>query len=258
MGRESGYTDGLAAEVGFWRGRIITDTEITSLYNSGAGKAYANLTTAEKVDLVSYWNLSEASGNRADSHGANTLTDNNTVGSVTNAPANMPGTVANFVAASSQYFSKAANLTGTPPTPFSIAVWVYIPTANPDYAVIADGGDTGADPGRWGLYDVAPGVSFISRGSGTVNVAATYDAWNLVYIEYNAAEVAGVSVNNSALSQGVFIGTRQADTVFRLGSSTIAGGTYFTGKQSSSLLYSRVLTADERTDLYNAGDGLFY
>lgn len=53
----------------------------TSLYNAGAGKTYADLTAAEKTawGLVSFWNLNESSGNRADSHGTNTLTSNNGV-----------------------------------------------------------------------------------------------------------------------------------------------------------------------------------
>jgi len=53
----------------------------TSLFNNGRGKKYADLTAAEKSDwgLVSWWNLDESSGNRSDSHGSNTLTDNNTV-----------------------------------------------------------------------------------------------------------------------------------------------------------------------------------
>jgi hypothetical protein len=40
---------------------------------------YSELTTGQKTNLVSWWNLDEESGNRSDSHGANTLTDNNSV-----------------------------------------------------------------------------------------------------------------------------------------------------------------------------------
>ena len=31
-------------------------------------------------DMISFWELEESSGTRADAHGAHTLTDNNTVG----------------------------------------------------------------------------------------------------------------------------------------------------------------------------------
>jgi hypothetical protein len=70
--------DGLMAAVGFWK-RKLTASEVTSLYNSGSGKQYADLTDGEKVGLESYWNLDESSGTRVDSHGTNDLTDNNTV-----------------------------------------------------------------------------------------------------------------------------------------------------------------------------------
>lgn len=72
------YIGGRVQNAGFWK-RVLTSTERSSLYNSGNGKAYGDLTTAEKVSLVSWWALDEASGSRADSHGSNTLTDNNTV-----------------------------------------------------------------------------------------------------------------------------------------------------------------------------------
>lgn len=70
--------DGRIAAVGLWK-RVITAAEVTTLYNSGLGLVYAGLSTDIKTSLVSYWNLSESSGNRADSHGTNTLTDINTV-----------------------------------------------------------------------------------------------------------------------------------------------------------------------------------
>ncbi len=89
LGAENGTTD-------FWNGRIdsvafgknpvggiaaLATTIRDSLYNGGLGKTYADLTTAEKTawGLVSFWNLDEATGNRADSHGSNTLTSNNGV-----------------------------------------------------------------------------------------------------------------------------------------------------------------------------------
>jgi hypothetical protein len=70
--------NGRIDQVGFWK-RVLTSGERTALYNAGAGKSYGDLTTAEKVSLVSYWELDEASGTRNDSHGTNHLTDNNTV-----------------------------------------------------------------------------------------------------------------------------------------------------------------------------------
>lgn len=52
----------------------------TSLYNSGAGKVYADLTTAEKTawGLTSWWDLNEETGTRYDAHGTNHLTASTT------------------------------------------------------------------------------------------------------------------------------------------------------------------------------------
>jgi hypothetical protein len=73
------YCDAEMSNAAVWN-RTLSDAEITSLYNSGTPRPYANLTTAEKVDMVSFWNLNEPRGTRYDSHGTNHLTDNNTVG----------------------------------------------------------------------------------------------------------------------------------------------------------------------------------
>ena len=54
-------------------GRVMvapTTTLIADLSNSAPSALYTN--------LIAYWKLDEASGNRADSKGSNTLTDTNT------------------------------------------------------------------------------------------------------------------------------------------------------------------------------------
>lgn len=66
------YMDGRVARIGFWKsaasgGGVLSAALRTSLYNAASGKAYADLTVAEKVALQDYWNLSETSGARADS-----------------------------------------------------------------------------------------------------------------------------------------------------------------------------------------------
>ncbi len=76
--------NGRIANVGFWK-RTLTAAEKTWLYNSGSGRRYAELGisstdgSALKTNLEAYWNLSEQSGTREDSHGNNDLIDNNTV-----------------------------------------------------------------------------------------------------------------------------------------------------------------------------------
>jgi hypothetical protein len=75
----SEYFDG-TIDGAFFYDKALTQAQVTALYNSGSGVAYDNLTADQLTSLVSWWELNETSGNRSDSHGANTLTDNNSVG----------------------------------------------------------------------------------------------------------------------------------------------------------------------------------
>ncbi len=76
--------DGRGASVLFCK-CIFTAAEKSWLYNSGSGRRYHELGIAGTAcsncttSLEGAWDLSETSGSRADSHGSNTLTDNNTV-----------------------------------------------------------------------------------------------------------------------------------------------------------------------------------
>lgn len=71
--------NGRICKVGIWR-KALSSGEVTSLYNSGNGLAYCQLSGGLLTSLEAYWNLSESSGTRADSTAnANNLTDNNTV-----------------------------------------------------------------------------------------------------------------------------------------------------------------------------------
>jgi hypothetical protein len=85
------FFGGRLAGVGIWRGRILTSAERTFLYNSGNGRPHEALGLLDagidlKTNLVSYYNLVEASGTRNDSQGSNNLTDNATVTQATGLP----------------------------------------------------------------------------------------------------------------------------------------------------------------------------
>ena len=61
-----GYWDGRIDEVGMWD-RKLSDTEVTSLYNSGNGKSLVSLSSTERSSLISWWDMEETSGSRYDS-----------------------------------------------------------------------------------------------------------------------------------------------------------------------------------------------
>ena len=73
--------------------------------------------------LISFWELGEASGARADSHGTNHLTDNNTVTQV----AGKVGDAAQFTRANSEFLSLADNASiSVGNIDFTFALWTYL------------------------------------------------------------------------------------------------------------------------------------
>lgn len=80
IGNNSPYGElmsGGLSSVGFWK-KALTASEVTQLFNSGAGRTYASLDSGLLTNLISWWALNQNSV-IADSHGTNTLTNNGTV-----------------------------------------------------------------------------------------------------------------------------------------------------------------------------------
>jgi hypothetical protein len=64
---------GSLSSIGFWK-KALTASEVTQLWNNGAGRTYASLDSGLRTNLVSWWALNQNSVT-ADSHGTNTLTN---------------------------------------------------------------------------------------------------------------------------------------------------------------------------------------
>ena len=212
--------------------------------------------------LVSVWPLSEDGFDVVD---GNDLTNNNAVTFVAKgagAPANMPATVANFVQASSQYFSLAADqLSVELFSGFTYATWIYY-----DAAMTGDAASGAWNGSRgWNGYGIngagvrTPRLYFFGNGENEFVDAGTVadDTWHLIVYDWDGSNI-GISVNGGTRTT-VAHPTAVDDTGIALsfGRSADAAG-YLLGKQSSPMIWSRALTAGERTDLYASGDGLFY
>jgi hypothetical protein len=72
------YFDGCIGPIGVWN-REITDEEIVELYNNGTGRLYHKLSASMKTSMLHWWQMSETSGTRFDSHGSNDGTANGTI-----------------------------------------------------------------------------------------------------------------------------------------------------------------------------------
>jgi hypothetical protein len=270
-----GNFDGDIARVGVWSSETGTAIH-TSLFNSGNGKSYSSLTTAEKTGLVSYWNLDEASGDRADSYGSNTLTDNNTVTSVVNAGGAMRNAAASFVAANTEYLSiiDNASLSLGADSPMTVSLWSRIPDAGLSgthfiFAKRGSGGTgndieyelrvvnyTGTD--NYYAFGVANGSSGQEKDASTTPSAD--GAWHHVVAWHDPVlDVVGIQVDQQTALTAVWAGgTQNGDGPLAIGRLSGISALYLDGLVEETGFWSRVLTAQERTDLYNAGAGLFY
>lgn len=208
--------------------------------------------------LISYWSLDESGGVRSDRHGTNDLTDNNTVGSVTG----IISSAAHCQAANSEWLSVTDNATFTL-TEVSLSAWVRL-TSLPSYvaSIVAKYGSAGAREYQIVYDNTLNRFRFVVSADGTVTAAATAStvvatgqwyhiiAWadgSSINIEVNgvSATVAGSGIHNGA---GDF-------ALCRPGSLP---SNYFDGYVDEVGLWERLLTAEERTWLYNSGAGRSY
>lgn len=241
---------GQSARLGIWSGKLPV-TEITSIFNAGRGKKYAELTTAEKVGLVSYFNADEVSGNRADSHGSNTLTDNNTVTSVINgAPS---GISAQFTAANSESLSYVDDPTFEFSGDFTVAAWVYQDSQAANNRIITktapgeDGYHLSYASSRFRFGNVNSGLEVNDGGAGV-----STGQWYFV-MGWRDAGVLKLRVNGLEYS-GSTDAVNFANTgPFRIGARNPTATEFFDGRIVLAGVWSRVLTADERACLYGAG-----
>lgn len=220
-------------------------------------------------NLVAFWSLEEASGSRADAHGSNTLTDNNTV---TQNPGKV-GNAAQFTATNGEYLSIADNAAlSMGDIDFTIAAWVYLDTK--DNRVIAAKYRTSTNQREYLLYYAASDGAtqrfvFLVSPNGTATTAVIANnfgepstgTWYFVVAWHNAtANTINIQVNNgtansAAHSTGVFNGTDD----FRLGALYTTSPIYFWNGRIDQVLVAKEAYSDAvRTWLYNSGNGRSY
>jgi hypothetical protein len=222
----------------------------------------ADLTTS----LVSYWKLDEASGNAVDVHGSNNLTDTNTVGAGTG---KING-ARDFELDSSEYFTIADNaaLSGSD-RDIAMTAWVNMETKAAAMRIVSKYGSSGSREYALLYNSVSDRFEFqvSSNGTGsTANVSAnnlgspSTGTWYYVIAWHDATnDLIGIQVNNgtantTAATGGIFDST----TPFGIGAVASSGGSPFDGLIDEVGFWDRLLTADEKTSLYNSGNGLAY
>lgn len=223
---------------------------------------------ALKTNLVSYWNLNEASGNRADSHGSNTLTDTNTVGSASDA---LMGTVARFVSANSESLritdasQSGLDITGD----ITLNCWIkfasvasashmlmskwnhsnqnqYFMSINPSSKTM----DCGTDDACSGFTYAIPNTTW----SGTFN---TTDWFMFTFVRTGTTGKLYINATQSGADQTVQTGVN-CTAIFSIGTEAGREVGFVNGDMTRAGIWSRGLSGAEISELYNSGNGLTY
>lgn len=217
------------------------------------------------TSLVAYWKLDEASGTRNDSHGTNHLTDNNTVGSV----AGKVGNAADFIRANLEYLSRADGGSGLNfgDVDFTFAAWIRIkskPALSMQCISKWTPGSLSyvvewnvADRFRFWVSSDGSAFAFLdanSLGSPALNTWYFVAAWHAATADNINIQVNNGTVDSAAYSAGVFA----SNAAFYLGRYHATDDYHLDGAIDEAGAWSRLLTADERTQLYNGGAGQAY
>lgn len=216
--------------------------------------------------------MDEASGTRDDTHGSNNLTDTNTVGSTTG-KINLG---ADFERSNSEYLSIThAGQSGLAQTgDLSVAAWVSRESADANYVVLSKAHNSNSE--GYTLIVLSDGSVQFVIGDGTdtsfgktavsqipsdgtlKHIAATFTAAgpsDKVRIYVNGALVANATSDNSASS--ISTGTNPFSIGARVDSDSNVGNIY-DGVIDEVGIWSRVLSADDISQIYNSGSGLAY
>src|SRR5262245_16961143 len=215
--------------------------------------------------LVSYWALDETSGNALDSHATNDLTE--TSGIIDSATGKI-STCRDFESADTEYFGKADNTDlSTGDIDFTITCWLNAETVGAFRGIItkADATDPeffllliGVSQLRFSVSGAAAEASssFVTASNfGTMPTAT----WIFVACWHDSvADTINIQVNNGTAnsvshSAGVYDGVSE----FQIGARS-SSSQYWDGLIDEVGFWKRVLTSDERTQLYNGGAGFAY
>lgn len=213
--------------------------------------------------LIAYWKLDEAGAGRADSHGANALTDNNTVGGGTG---KING-AADFIAANSEYLSRADNADlSFADDAFTFDGWFKADSLATSSVLAKWASDGAVATCEYALRIVA-GTSLNWRvGDGTANTDISHSTalstatWYYFCVYHDpAANLIGISLDGGAFQTAAHsTGVLDGAAGFALGRTGDFAGQYYDGLIDEAGLWGRVLSLTEAQERYASGAGLAY
>lgn len=219
------------------------------------------------TSLISYWPCDEASGNLLDVHGSNELTETGSIGTITG----KVGSARDFEEGDTEYASIADNAAlSTGDIDFTIAGWVMAEALATNNTLASKFSTTGnqreysvgynSTSNRFRFTVSATGSSTVAHAVADSLGAPSNAVWYFIVAWHDAtANTINIQVNNGTVdstshSTGVFNGT----SPFAIGARINTTGEYWDGRIDEVAFWKRVLTSDERTYLYNSGNGRAY
>lgn len=212
--------------------------------------------------LLHWWKLNEASGNRADSAGASTLTDHNTVGSAAGGP--FGDTYASFVATNNEWLDTTWDATfQVGAGDWTWATWIYTldsrdegvisnylasNSASTAFLYMGGGGVTG-------ITGKTVSGTTLSTGLNSPTGSVPLNTWTFVVFGWDeAAKKQWLQINADAPSTSAVLGTPNAGTnILEIGRRSQSTSFDFQGYISRTGFWPRKLTNREVVELFGAG-----
>lgn len=221
---------------------------------SGAANPNASLLDG----LVSWWTFDEASGNRADSHGSNTLIQSGTVPSTTG----LHGNGIDALPSSANYLSCARTDFVGGNRDWTLVFWLNNAAAIDQ--VFASCGNWGASNMDWYVFleNADQKIYFFTSNGSVYSQVVTSTlvgpGWNMIIVWHDSSAGSINVQKNTVVSTNSSINTptSQGKGSFLVGKASL--GFENKSNMDEMAFWSRVLSSDERTLLYNAGAGLTY
>ena len=215
--------------------------------------------------LIAYWKLDETSGTRIDAVGVNDLADGNTVG----ATAGVIGSAAQFVAGNSEYLEVADGpLLRIGSGGATIVAWVKLADTAAIYTICSKWHNYEEFLLFYRLSDDRFRFQVSSDGVDRTAVNAdsfgslSADIWYFVVAWVDpVAQVIGIQINNGAQNTAACtLAINGGLDPWRIGAygASASVNASMNGAIDEVGYWKRVLTAGERTTLYNGGAGLTY
>jgi hypothetical protein len=225
-----------------------------------ASAATGAVTGGLNQDLIAYWKLGEASGNREDSVGSHDLVPTNTPGNA----AGKLGDALALVGASTQYAGVAdhADLRGGD-RDWAFDGWLYLTDPTVVQEVLSKGSALTTANFEYRVF-VSAGNNLslrTSNGTGVVTVSQNglaANTWHYFLVFHDSASnTIGISLDNAVPTTAAFTasGAHVLAQPLRVGVSP-AITLPMTGRVDELARWNRLLTSTERGQRYNSGSGI--